>query len=314
MKAGLAKGIVSPKTKAIVLGPVVVAQIIARELEMLGFESVVVGKPLLPIASPGALDEVRTLLSEFSVRARGLAPELTPYVHPGVSAWAERSELAVVAQELGLNIICPPARILSLFNNRLKLLVEAEQIGVPNLAIGFDPISSIREIEEFIESKNQRFPFVLKSVKGCSGFDLFVVQDPSELDKGVALWIEQLRRNCGEVLLFTERYLEGARHVVVPFVRFKDGSAKFFSSIDASLQCRHRKVIEFCPAVGIDLQVEQQIRDWSMRFIEHCDYVGVGSLEFLVDGSRAFLINAVARLNTSFRLWELVDGTQAVAW
>jgi acetyl/propionyl-CoA carboxylase alpha subunit len=42
--------------------------------------------------------------------------------------------------------------------------------------------------------------------------------------------------------------------------------------------------------------------------------VGVGVLEFLVDGSRAFLIDGLARLNTGFHVWDQVAQTQAVSW
>ena len=53
-----------------------------------------------------------------------------------------------------------------------------------------------------------------------------VVHEARELESRLLLWMEQLRRNYGEVILFAERYLEGARHIVVPFVRFVDGRSE----------------------------------------------------------------------------------------
>ena len=48
--------------------------------------------------------------------------------------------------------------------------------------------------------------------------------------------------------------------------------------------------------------------------IEASGYLGVGSFEFLVDYDQIFILEGVARLNTSFRLWEKVAATHALDW
>ena len=137
-----------------------------------------------------------------------------------MSVWAERAELATLGEELGLDVICPPARVLALFANKLNLLSEADRLGIPHLVMGFEPIYSIREIERLIFNqalKHKPFPFVLKAVKG-GGASASCRPRREDLERKIPLWVEQIRRNMGEVALFAERYLEGARHVLVPFV------------------------------------------------------------------------------------------------
>ena len=82
---------------------------------------------------------------------------------------------------------------------------------------------------------------------------------------------------------------------------------------DASLQCRYRKSWSFAPPWR-EPEVETELERRTRKLAEHCGYVGVGTLEYLVDASRVYLIEGSARLNTGFHLWERVAGTSAVAW
>ena len=79
-------------------------------------------------------------------------------------------------------------------------------------------------------------------LRGGAGFGIFVVRSAEDLEKCFPLWLEQLRRNSGEAILFSEKYVESARRIVVLFARFHDGRTEIFAWSDASLQSRYRKV------------------------------------------------------------------------
>jgi acetyl/propionyl-CoA carboxylase alpha subunit len=293
---------------ALVLGQTVVARLIAQALEREGFRAVFPSDLSLDIPSPGAIDATEKLR-----KALGLFAAFAPggFVHPGVSVWAERTELGLLGQEFGLTVVCPPARVVNLYGNKLNLLQEAEKIGVPNLIVSSDPLHSVREV---LNGVRRSFPVVLKSVRGSGGFGIFVAHQLDDIENRLPLWLEQLTRNVGGAIVFAERSLECARHVTIPFARFWDGTLELFPSVDASLQSRGRKIVEFCPAPYIDQNVEKQLHEWTRRIAEHTGFVGVGAYEFLVESSRAYLIDGLARLNIGFHLWETIAGTSAVAW
>jgi acetyl/propionyl-CoA carboxylase alpha subunit len=48
--------------------------------------------------------------------------------------------------------------------------------------------------------------------------------------------------------------------------------------------------------------------------VKHLGFSGFGSMEFLVDGDRVYLIDAVARLNAAFPLWEELLRIRTVEW
>ncbi len=283
----------------------------------MGYETVLqsaVGLSRLPPV--GDPESLRTLKDAFIQFASQIAsqPGSIGMVHPGVSAWAERPELIPLARRLDLRVIGPPARIQYLFGNQLHLLVEAEKLGVPNLIQTSDPMYTVRELEEFLTQSGQKFPFVLRAARGGGSLSSILVRDETFLQAQLPIWFDQLRRSLGEVIFILEKYVEGARQVLVPFVRFRNGRIQLFPASDVSLQSRHRKLIEFCPAHSIEPEAQTLLRKWTAHLIESFDYVGLGHFEFLVDVSRVFLKSGAARLNTGFHLWEEIAGTNALAW
>jgi acetyl/propionyl-CoA carboxylase alpha subunit len=299
--------------KVLILGERSIARWIAKQLSDEGYQPIFQNEIMLGrlplVRDPHGFDQIRSALMDFATISEGRG-----IVHPGVSPWAERPELSSIAQEFGLTVIGPSRRILTLMGNKLNFLFEAEKLGIPHLVQSFDPIQTMREIDDFNRKNGQVYPFVLKSVHGGGNAGIFVIHDPNSWVKGGPLWFDQLRRQVGEVIFFIERYLEGARHIVVPFARFQTGATEVFPTLDTSLQCRYRKLVEICPARRIDPEVQKKVNQWTIDLANHCGYIGVGAMEFLVDGSRAFLVNGIPRLTSSFHLWDRLAGTQAVSW
>lgn len=300
---------------ALVLGWKGSALLIARALGAEGFtttlESELPPSQRMPRATgAGAVDAARAALQRFVARA---PKEARLYIHPGVSPWSEKPVLQTIGHELDVEVIGPPPRALTFFANRLNLIVEAEKSGIANLVMAFEPVHSVREISKLMKARGLRFPFLLKSAHG-GGAGRYLAREDEDLERRLELWIEQVRRSAGEVILFPERYVEGARYVVQPFVRLVDGHFETFPSYDASLQSRYRKILSFCPCTTVDPKVSDKIVDWSRKLAEQCGFVGVGTLEYMVDGDRPYLVEGAARLDTCFHLWERVAGTSAVAW
>jgi acetyl/propionyl-CoA carboxylase alpha subunit len=305
------------RPKALVLGNHGIAGQIARSLAKAGFDPRLPSELGLRIPKSGELDAVESMkraLGEFKAWADEACDdqELPHLLHPGVSPWAERPEICLLGQELGLDVIAPSPRTINLFRNRLTFFAECESLGIPNLLLSANPMDSIREIQTFAGHKP--FPFVLKAARGGGGLSLFAAKSMDDVEAQAPLWLEQLIANSGESMVIAERYIEEARLVSVPFARFWNGRIEVFSPVDASLLCRNRKVIEFCPALKIDDEVMRTTTAWSRSLAERSGYVGVGVFEFLVDGSRAFVTGALPRLNTAYKLWERIDGIDAVEW
>lgn len=307
------------RSRVLVLGPKSTADRISASFRKEGFEPVplesFIQAPIKPDLK--ALDGLKEALSAFGrdVQAMGASG----FVHPGTSAWRERPEFPQLCQGLGLEAVASPTRVLNLFANKLNLLSSAEREGLSHVVLNFEPLTSLREVEAFIrkeagDDKRVRFPLVLKTVRsGHRGGSIRVIYDGQGLAQELDKWMDEIRGDAKNIF-FIERYLEGARYLSLPFARFMNGEIRFFPIVDASLQQRHRRLVDICPAAGTPLDLIESIRERSSHFLERCQYTGAGSLDFLVDDREFFLVDGVSGLDSSFPLWETVGGVDALSW
>jgi acetyl/propionyl-CoA carboxylase alpha subunit len=310
----------SPRRKILILGELRVVKAIEARLdqrifEAIGLDTLWPGAQLPPVVPPvgtskTSLDQLRALLQRFAELSQGLG-----VVHPGTSRWAERSELPCIAEEYHLATVSPSPRVLSLVSNRLNCLMDAENQGVPTLLLQKDPVHTVTEVEEFI--RQDQLPLVLKAAKGLGSGGLFLLNSGpagENWKKDLKIWFEELRYSHGEVIVFAENYLDSARQILIPFARCRNGQTQIFPSLDVSLQCRYGKLMQWSPAIQVAPELMELMVQWVHRLANGWDYIGVGAFEFLVDAEKAFLIDALARLNSSFHLWDQIGRTNAVAW
>ncbi len=283
-------------------------------MEDLGLQTAVldsVPAPALP-AGKGALKRwLDSRISRLVLRD----PQSPIWIHPSDSLWADRPELVTLAEELGIRVVAPPLKTLSLLGDRLTWLNHAaEALEIPTLVLPGEPSSSVAEFQRRIEERSLKFPFVLRSVRASGRLGCRVIRHADELGQNVPLWIEQHRLNIGEVLLFTEKWLEGTRRVSIPFCRFTGGHMTIFTESDISLQCSFERSITFCPAESLDAGALATMREWTRKLAEASAFVGVGAFEFVVDGARAYLVDRVPGLTSDIGAWETVDHVRAADW
>ncbi len=290
----------STEARAFVFGPPELAELIAGQFRELGIITETVRTP--------ATDE--ELYSWLTAHAS----DVSTFLHPGLSFWADRPEFPQIVSDQGFFPVTPSARSVALCLNKLNLLVEAEAAGIAHLAVGLDPLSSLREIEQVLENTGEGFPIVLKSLKVAQGHGIQVVSSLEELREIVPIWFEQLTRRYGEASVLIEKCLPSARHLIVPFAANGNRFLEIFPVIDASLQTRWRRMIQFAPAADLGDDAEAEIRESIRKWVDHLGFAGFGSMEFLVDGDRVYMIDAIARLNAGFPLWQELVGVRAVEW
>jgi biotin carboxylase len=288
------------ETRAFVFGPPELAELLADQFRALGV-------PTETIKTPANDAELASWLGAH-------ASESSTFIHPGLSFWADRPEFPQIVSSFGFFPVSPSARALSLSLNKLNVMIEAEAAEIPHLAIALDPLSSLREIESLLDRTGERFPIVLKSLKVAQGHGMQVVSSLERLREIVPIWFEQLTRRYGEASVIVERCPPSARHLVVPFAADGSSFLEIFAIMDASLQTRWRRMIQFLPATDLGSEVEAAIRESVAKWVKHLTFSGVGSIEFLVDGNRIYLIDANARLNAAFPLWEELGGIRSVEW
>jgi propionyl-CoA carboxylase alpha chain len=227
-------------------------------------------------------------------------------VHPGYGFLAERAELADGCRKRGLTFVGPPPEVLAALGDKLEAKRVAAAAGVPVLP-GEAVAGPAGDAGERVG-----FPLVVKAAHGGGGIGMRVVRDPA----GLAEAVEAARRQAGGAFgddeVFLERWLEAPRHVEVQLLADAAGRMVHLSERECSIQRRHQKLIEEAPSPAVGPALRERLADAALAVARAVGYVGAGTVEFLLQGSAFWFLEANARIQVEHPVTEAVTGLDLV--
>ncbi|MCY1496214.1 Acetyl-coenzyme A carboxylase carboxyl transferase subunit alpha [compost metagenome] len=224
-------------------------------------------------------------------------------VHPGYGFLAENAEFARRCQAAGLTFVGPAAEVLELFGDKAQARTLAERCGVP-LVAGLNRAVTLDEARAFL---TEHGAIMLKALAGGGGRGMRAVRAADELDEAYARCQSEAQAAFGNGALYAEQLVEHARHIEVQVLG--DGSAvSHLWERDCSLQRRHQKLVEIAPSPGLDPAVRDALIDAALRLAGEVGYRGLGTFEFLLDGSRFYFMEANPRIQVEHTVTEQVTG------
>ena len=233
-------------------------------------------------------------------------------VHPGYGFLSERPELAEACRENSLIFVGPPAEVMRRSGDKLSAREVAEAAGIP-VSVGSPSLESCEDALAFVASDSD-FPYVLKASAGGGGRGMTVVRDADGLARVFEISRQEAFAAFGDGTIYLERFVENARHVEVQIMADLFGSVVNLGERDCSVQRRHQKLIEEAPSAGLDSELVASIREAGVRLARHLNYVGAGTVEFLVDTDRGTFIflEVNARVQVEHPVTEMVTGFDIV--
>jgi 3-methylcrotonyl-CoA carboxylase alpha subunit/acetyl-CoA/propionyl-CoA carboxylase biotin carboxyl carrier protein len=234
-------------------------------------------------------------------------------VHPGYGFLSEQGAFARACSEAGLVFVGPPADVIDLLGRKDSARTIAIAAGVPVLPAvlgGNDlPIAELTDRA----SVEIGYPLLVKAAAGGGGKGMRIVRHAAELPDAVASARRESLAAFGDDTLLIEKYVERGRHIEVQILADTHGKVLHLFERDCSVQRRHQKVIEEAPAVLITEEVRGLVTRSAVELARHVGYINAGTVEFLVDGDEAYLLEVNTRLQVEHPVTELITGHDLVA-
>jgi geranyl-CoA carboxylase alpha subunit len=232
-------------------------------------------------------------------------------LHPGYGFFSENAEFAEQCADAGITFIGPMPDSVRVMGDKARSKRRMIEAGVPCVP-GYegddqDDALFIREADRI------GYPVMVKASAGGGGRGMRLVHDRSDLEAAIVSARSEAKNAFGDDRLLLERAVVDARHVEIQVFGDTFGSVVHLGERDCSVQRRHQKVIEEAPSPAVNEDLRRRMGDAAVRAAAAIDYVGAGTVEFLLgrDGEFYFL-EMNTRLQVEHPVTECVTGVDLV--
>jgi len=222
-------------------------------------------------------------------------------IHPGYGFLSENADFAREVAAAGLAWIGPNPDTIVAMGSKIEAKTLMKAAGVPILEV--DPESATAD----------DFPLLVKASAGGGGRGMRVVERPEDLSGELDKASAEAASAFGDGTVFVEPYLPTARHVEVQVIADTHGTVWILGDRDCSIQRRHQKVVEEAPAPGLTDGTRKTLHDAARAAAQAVNYVGAGTVEFLVQGEKVFFLEMNTRLQVEHPVTEEIFGVDLVA-
>ncbi|MFF4563997.1 acetyl/propionyl/methylcrotonyl-CoA carboxylase subunit alpha [Streptomyces sp. NPDC001435] len=241
---------------------------------------------------PGATPAETYLRGDLIVKAAVAAG--ADAVHPGYGFLSENPDFARAVLDAGLVWIGPSPEAIEAMASKTR----AKEL------MGIEPLREVTAAD---------LPVLVKAAAGGGGRGMRIVRALEELDGALESARAEAASAFGDGEVFVEPYVERGRHVEVQVLADTHGTVWTLGTRDCSLQRRHQKVIEEAPAPGLNPELTTELYEMAARAARAVDYVGAGTVEFLVADGRPHFLEMNTRLQVEHPVTEAVFGLDLVA-
>ncbi|UTW08353.1 acetyl/propionyl/methylcrotonyl-CoA carboxylase subunit alpha [Pseudomonas benzenivorans] len=234
-------------------------------------------------------------------------------VHPGYGFLSENAAFARACEQAGIVFIGPSAEAIELMGSKRLAKLAMLEAGVPCIP-GYEGTAQ-DDATLSQEAERIGYPLMVKASAGGGGRGMRLVQAPGDLRAQLRTARSEAQNAFGSGELILERALIQPRHVEIQVFGDHHGNLVHLGERDCSVQRRHQKVVEESPCPLMTAELRQAMGQAAIRAAATVDYVGAGTVEFLLDASGAFyFLEMNTRLQVEHPVTELVTGQDLVAW
>ncbi len=232
-------------------------------------------------------------------------------IHPGYGFLSEREWFARAVTEAGIKFIGPSPESIEMMGDKTNARVAALKAGAPIVPGTTEQLSD--EAGARRVAAEIGYPVMLKASAGGGGKGMRIVRSAEEIGAALQMASAEAQSAFGDPSVYIEKFIERPRHIEIQVVADEHGNIIHLGERECSVQRRHQKVIEECPASLNDPALRARMGQAAVEIARAADYFSIGTMEFLVDADRNFyFLEMNTRLQVEHPVTELVTGIDLV--
>lgn len=232
-------------------------------------------------------------------------------IHPGYGFLSENADFAEECEKNEIIFIGPKSKAIRVMGSKLAAKEAVKDYNIP-MVPGVD--EAITDIEKAkVAAKAIGFPILIKASAGGGGKGMRVVESESDFESQMNRAISEAIAAFGDGSVFIEKYVASPRHIEIQVMADSHGNILYLFERECSIQRRHQKVIEEAPSSVLSPELRKQMGEAAVLVAKSCDYLGAGTVEFLLDENNNFyFLEMNTRLQVEHPVTEWITGTDLV--
>lgn len=232
-------------------------------------------------------------------------------IHPGYGFLSENAVFAKKVADAGITFIGPNTHAIEVMGSKLAAKDAVKDYGIP-MVPGIDKAITDVALAQSIAA-DIGFPILIKASAGGGGKGMRVVTNEKELPDQMERAISEAVSAFGDGSVFIEKYVTSPRHIEIQVLADKHGNVVHLFERECSIQRRHQKVVEEAPSAVLTPELRAAMGEAAVKVAKACDYVGAGTVEFLLDDQHNFyFLEMNTRLQVEHPVTELITGVDLV--
>jgi acetyl-CoA carboxylase biotin carboxylase subunit len=233
-------------------------------------------------------------------------------IHPGYGFLAENARFAEICTDHQIVFVGPSPDSIRKMGDKSTAKETMQQVGVPTVP-GSEGLL-MDESEAYAIARDIGYPVIIKATAGGGGRGMRLVNSEADMSKAFMAAQGEAEAAFGNPGVYLEKFVEKPRHIEFQILADSYGNVVHLGERDCSIQRRHQKLLEEAPSPLLTPELRQKMGEAAVLAAKAINYVGAGTVEFLVDGSGNFYFMEMnTRIQVEHPVTEMITGIDLIA-
>jgi acetyl-CoA carboxylase biotin carboxylase subunit len=233
-------------------------------------------------------------------------------IHPGYGFLSENARFAQICADHQITFIGPSPEAILAMGDKSTAKKTMQKAGVPTIPGSGGLLTSEREALSC--AAEMGYPVLIKATAGGGGRGMRLVKTEEELPHLLQAAQGEAEPAFGNPGVYLEKYIECPRHIEFQILADSFGNVIHLGERDCSIQRRHQKLLEEAPSPFLTPALRSKMGDAAIKAAKSINYLGVGTVEFLVDkNGKFYFMEMNTRIQVEHPVTEMITGLDLIS-